>query len=59
MNDHNQHKRRPQGKEGAGGHQEGKNSVQAGQTQRREKLAPEQAPETGRSNKPSKRQGNK
>ena len=29
--------RRPEGKEGVGAHQEGRNSVQAGQTQRREK----------------------
>jgi hypothetical protein len=28
--------RRPQGEEGAGAHQEGRNSIQAGQTQRRE-----------------------
>ena len=34
--------RRPEGKEGAGSHQEGKHSVQAGQTQRREHSEPEQ-----------------
>jgi hypothetical protein len=33
--------RRPEGKEGAGAHQEGRNSVQAGQTQRREKSEPQ------------------
>jgi hypothetical protein len=33
--------RRPEGKEGAGAQQEGPNSVQAGQTQRREPSAPE------------------
>jgi hypothetical protein len=32
--------RRPEGKEGTGAHQEGKNSVQAGQTQRRERTSP-------------------
>lgn len=58
MNDRKPHERRPQGKEGAGAHQEGKHSVQAGQTQRREESAPEQAPETGRSNKASKDQRN-
>jgi hypothetical protein len=34
--------RPPEGKEGAGSHQEGKHSVQAGQTQRREHSEPEQ-----------------
>jgi hypothetical protein len=34
--------RRPVGKEGAGSHQEGKNPVQAGQSQRRERSEPEQ-----------------
>ena len=33
--------RRPEGKEGAGAHQEGRNSVQAGQTQRREESEPQ------------------
>jgi hypothetical protein len=33
--------RRPEGKEGAGAHQEGSNSVQAGQTQQREKSEPQ------------------
>ena len=33
--------RRPEGEEGAGAHQEGRNSVQAGQTQRREKSEPQ------------------
>jgi hypothetical protein len=33
--------RRPEGKEGAGAHQEGLNSIQAGQTQRRGKSEPE------------------
>ena len=47
--------RRLDGEEGAGAHQEGPNSVQAGQTQRRERTAPQQAPKTGRST----RQGNK
>jgi hypothetical protein len=40
--------RRVEGEEGAGAHQQGPNSVQAGQTQRREASAPEQAPKTGR-----------
>ena len=35
--------RRPEGKEGAGSHQEGKHSVQAGQTQRRERSEPERS----------------
>ena len=43
--------RRLEGEEGAGAHQEGPNSVQAGQTQRREQSRPEK----GRSS----RQGNK
>jgi hypothetical protein len=47
--------RRIEGEEGAGAHQEGLNSVQAGQTQRRAKSAPEQARQTGRST----RHGNK
>jgi hypothetical protein len=47
--------RRVEGEEGAGAHQEGPNSVQAGQTQRRGTSAPHQAPKTGRSTK----QGNK
>jgi len=34
--------RRPEGKEGAGSHQEGKHSIQAGQSQRREHSEPEQ-----------------
>jgi hypothetical protein len=54
MNDHERDTRRSEGKEGAGAHQEGKNSVQSGQTQRREQSAPQQAPDTGRSNKASK-----
>jgi hypothetical protein len=33
--------RRPEGKEGAGAHQEGRNAVQAGQTQRREATEPQ------------------
>jgi hypothetical protein len=33
--------RRPEGKEGAGAHQEGRDSVDAGQTQRREKSEPQ------------------
>ena len=33
--------RRPEGKEGAGAHQEGRNPVQAGQTQRREESDPQ------------------
>ena len=36
-----QPERRPEGKEGAGSHQEGKHSVQAGQSQRRERSEPE------------------
>jgi hypothetical protein len=36
-----QPERRPEGKEGAGSHQEGKNPVQAGQSQRREPSEPE------------------
>ena len=55
MNNDEQPERRPEGKEGTGAHQEGPSSQQAGQTQRREKSAPEQAPKTGRST----RQGNK
>ena len=47
--------RRVEGAEGGGAHQEGPNSVQAGQTQRRGKSAPEKARQTGRST----RQGNK
>jgi hypothetical protein len=43
--------RRLEGEEGAGAHQEGPNSVQAGQTHRRERSRPEKAP--------SSRQGNK
>src|SRR5687768_14471565 len=35
--------RRPEGKEGGGSHQEGKYSVQAGHTQRREHSEPEQS----------------
>ena len=35
--------RRPEGKEGAGSHQEGKHSIQAGQSQRREDSEPEQS----------------
>ena len=47
--------RRVEGEEGAGAHQEGPNSVQAGQTQRRGNSAPQQARKSGRST----RQGNK
>ena len=47
--------RRVEGEEGAGAHQEGPNSVQGGQTERRGGSAPQQAPRTGRSTK----QGNK
>ena len=36
-----QPERRPEGKEGAGSHQEGKNPVQAGQSRRREHSEPE------------------
>jgi hypothetical protein len=36
-----QPERRPEGKEGTGSHQEGKHSVQAGQSQRRERSEPE------------------
>jgi len=43
--------RRIEGEEGTGAHQEGPNSVRAGQTQRRGASAPEQAPKTGRSDK--------
>ena len=38
-----QPERRPEGKKGAGSHQEGKNPVQAGQSQRREHSEPEQS----------------
>jgi hypothetical protein len=38
--------RRPEGKEGAGAQQEGSNSVQAGQTQRREKSEPQKGQRT-------------
>jgi hypothetical protein len=38
-----QPERRPEGKEGAGSHQEGKHSVQAGHTERREHSEPEQS----------------
>jgi hypothetical protein len=38
--------RRPEGKEGAGAHQEGDNSVQAGQTQRRGKSEPQKGEAT-------------
>ena len=38
--------RRPEGKEGAGSHQEGKHSVQTGHTQRREHSEPEQSKPT-------------
>jgi hypothetical protein len=41
MSNRKQHERRPEGKEGAGAHQEGTKSVQAGQTQRREQSPPE------------------
>jgi hypothetical protein len=44
MNNHEQPERRPEGKEGAGAHQQGPNSVQAGQTQRREQSSPESKP---------------
>ena len=41
-NKHDTHpERRPEGKEGAGAHQEGPNSVQAGQTQRTETSEPQ------------------
>jgi hypothetical protein len=59
MEDSKKNNRRPEGKEGAGAHQEGSQSVQAGQTQRGEQSAPESSPKTGRSNKPSKDQRNK
>jgi hypothetical protein len=39
--DNTQPKRQPEGKEGAGSHQEGKHSVQAGRSQRRERSEPE------------------
>jgi hypothetical protein len=39
--ENSQPERRPEGKEGAGSHQEGKNPVQAGQSQRREHSEPE------------------
>jgi hypothetical protein len=42
-NENTHRERRPEGKEGAGSHQEGKHSVQAGQTQRREHSEPEQS----------------
>ena len=48
--------RRVEGEETAGAHQEGRNSVQAGQTQRREESSPQKSHATGRSNKPSKNQ---
>ena len=38
--------RRPEGKEGTGAHQEGRDSVQAGQTQRKEKSEPQKAQPT-------------
>ena len=41
MNNPKRTERKPEGKEGAGAHQEGRNSVQAGQTQRREQSPPE------------------
>ena len=44
--EHTQPERRPEGKEGAGSHQEGKNSVQAGQSQRRERSEPENKPDS-------------
>jgi hypothetical protein len=44
--------RRPEGEEGAGAHQEGRHSVQAGQTQRREQSPPEKSrPESAEDNK--------
>ena len=46
--------RRLEGEQGAGAHQEGSNSVQAGKTQRRGAAAPEQAPKTGRSTRSSR-----
>jgi hypothetical protein len=46
--------RRFEGEEGAGAHQEGSNSVQAGETQRRGASAPEQAPKTGRPTRSSR-----
>ena len=46
--------RRIEGEEGTGAHQEGPNSVRAGQTQRRRASAPEQAPKTGRSTRRAK-----
>jgi len=42
-NDNHQPARPPEGKEGAGSHQEGKHSVQAGQPQRREHSVPEKS----------------
>ena len=56
MNDQKQNPNQSEHEATAGAHQEGKHSVQAGQTQRREQSPPEQAPETGRSKKPSKYQ---
>jgi len=41
--DTHQPARPPEGKEGAGSHQEGKHSVQAGQTQRRKHSVPEKS----------------
>lgn len=43
--------RRVEGEEGAGAHQEGPNSVQAGQTQRREPSPPEKGRSTRQGNK--------
>jgi hypothetical protein len=45
--------RRVEGEEGAGAHQEGLNSVQAGQTQRREQSPPENGRSTRQGNKRS------
>jgi hypothetical protein len=43
--------RRLEGEEGAGAHQEGPNSVQAGQTQRRAQSPPEKSRSTRQGNK--------
>jgi hypothetical protein len=45
--------RRVEGEEGAGAHQEGPHSVQAGQTQRREQSPPEKGRSTRQGNKRS------
>ena len=48
--------RRVEGEETAGAHQEGRNSVQAGQRNDVRNLPLRKSPATGRSNKPSKNQ---